>query len=85
MRKARVALIASSVAVVLLAILYVTASGAEFSPLAAKGIMTFSCCLLEAAAVLRIIDDRRSGRPLTAGIIFAAVIAVVAVSGLMEG
>ena len=85
MKKARIALIAAGVAVILLAILYVTATGTVFSPLAAKLIMTLSFCLIEAAAVIRIIDDHKSGKPLTTGIIIAAAIAIIAISGFGEG
>ncbi len=85
MKKARIALIAAGVAVILLAILYVTATGTVFSPLASKLILSLSICLIESAAVIRIIDDHKSGKPLTTGIIIAVVIAAIAVGGLIEG
>lgn len=84
MKKARIALIAAGVAVILLAILYVTATGTVFSPLASKLIMALSFCLIETAAIMRIIDDCRSGKPLTTGIILAAAIAIAGVGGLIE-
>jgi len=83
MRKARIALIAASVAIVLLTILYVTATGTYLGPAATKLIMLSSLAMMEASAVLRIIDDRRSGRPVTAGVVFAVMIVVIAVSGIV--
>lgn len=85
MKKARIALIAAAIAVVMLSILYVVATGAVFGPVASTAVLVVSMCCLEAAAVLRIVDDHRSGRPVTAGVIFAVAIAVMAISALIEG
>lgn len=85
MKKARIALMAAGVAVVLLAILFVTATGTVFSPLASHLIIGLSFCLIEASAILRIIDDHKAGKPVTTGIIVAVAVAAIFIGGFFEG
>ena len=85
MKKARIALIIAGIAVVMLSLLYVVATGRNFSPAASTAVLVISMCCLEAAAILRVVDDRRSGKSVTAGVVIAVAIAVMAISALIEG
>ena len=85
MKKARIALLPAGIAVVVLPLVYTMITDTFLGPVAANVVLIVSMCCLEAAAVLRIVDDRRSGRPVTTGVIFAVAIAVMAISALMEG
>lgn len=85
MKKARITLLTAGIAVIGLPLMYSMLSGNYLGPVAAKVALIVSVCCLEAAAVLRIVDDRRSGRSIANGVIFAVAIAVMAISAFMGG